>query len=460
MKLTPVFMFAVMAIVSAVMLIAGPSAESVIAGFVIVCASAFLIEPAKNGSFRHRMAGEIGENIEKEYKEVKANLTAVNDNLKSFAEESQKQIKNFGSMTEETKASVDKMLVTQGELGARLAAAEQALADGRGGDQSSRPQSMGRRVAESEEFKANADRLARAKGSFSIPVQAALTESTDSAGDLIRPDRVAGIVTPPEQRLTIRGLLSWGRTTSNSVEYVKETGFTNNAAPVSENPSGGKPESDLVFDLSSAPIATIAHWIHASKQVLSDAGMLQAYIDGRLRYGLKLKEEAQLLKGSGVGLNINGLYTQASAYANPGVDVTEDTAIDRIRIALLQVTLAEYESDGIVLNPIDWTGMELTKNTQGNYIFGNPMGLSGPVLWGRPVVATQSLDAGEFMTGAFRMGAQGWDREDASVMISTEDRDNFIKNMVTILCEERIGLTVYRPEAFVKGDLTIASSGA
>ena len=195
MKLTPVFMFAVMAIVSAVMLIAGPSAESVIAGFVIVCASAMLIEPAKNGSFRHRMAGEIGEDIEKEYKEVKANLTAVNDNLKSFAEESQKQIKNFGSMTEETKASVDKMLVTQGELGARLAAAEQALADGRGGDQSSRPQSMGRRVAESEEFKANADRLARAKGSFSVPVQAALTESTDSAGDLIRPDRVAGIVT-------------------------------------------------------------------------------------------------------------------------------------------------------------------------------------------------------------------------------------------------------------------------
>lgn len=460
MKLTPMFMFAVLALLSMALLSFGLSAESVMGSFIFVMAASLLIKPAQYSARRHPMAGEIGETVEKEYKQVQANLKEVNDNLKSFAEESQKQIKAFGAMNEETKASVDKLLVTQGELNARLAAAEQALADNKGGHDMGTVLSMGRRVVDSDEFKANADKLIRAKGSFSVPVQAALTESTDSAGDLIRPDRVPGIVMPPEQRLTVRDLLSWGRTASNSIEYVKETGFTNNAAPVSENPSGGKPESDLVFDLSSAPVATIAHWIHASKQVLSDAGMLQAYIDGRLRYGLKLKEEAQLLKGSGVGLNINGLYTQASAYANPGVDVTEDTAIDRLRIALLQVTLAEYEADGMVLSPIDWTGMELTKNTQGNYIFGNPLGLAGPVLWGRRVVASQSMDAGEFLVGAFRMGAQGWDREDASVMISTEDRDNFIKNMVTILCEERIGLTVYRPEAFVKGDLTIGSSGA
>ena len=40
----------------------------------------------------------------------------------------------------------------------------------------------------------------------------------------------------------------------------------------------------------------------------------------------------------------------------------------------------------------------------------------------------------------------------SDVTVSTEDRDNFVKNMVTILCEERVGLAVYRPEAFVKGD--------
>lgn len=243
-----------------------------------------------------------------------------------------------------------------------------------------------------------------------------------------------------------------GRTTSNSIEYVRETGFTNNAAPVSENPQNPKPESDITFELDTDPVATIAHWVRASRQVLSDAPMLASYIDGRLRYGLKLKEEMQLLKGSGVGLNLNGLYTQASIYANPGVVVQAETAIDRLRLALLQVTLAEYDADGIVLSPVDWAAIELTKDKNNNYVFATPTGLAVPGLWGRPVVASKSMDIGDFLTGSFQQGAEGWDREDVSVTVSTEDRDNLVKNMVTILCEERVGLSVFRPEAFVKGD--------
>ena len=289
------------------------------------------------------------------------------------------------------------------------------------------------------------------KGSFTAQVQAAITSLAGSAGSLIEPTRV-GLVQPTQQRLFIRDLLSWGRTTSNSIEYVRESGFTNNANVVSENPTGVKPESDLAFELDTDPVATIAHWVRASRQVLSDAAMLQSYIDGRLRYGLKLKEEAQLLKGSGVGLNLNGIYTQASAYLNPGVTVQAETAIDRLRIALLQVALAEYDADGIVLSPIDWATIELTKDTSNKYVFATPTGLAVPGLWGRPVVATQSMDVGDFLVGSFQQGAQGWDREDVSVTVSTEDRDNFVKNMVTILCEERVGLSVYRPESFVKGD--------
>ena len=398
--------------------------------------------------------------VENEYKKVQGDLKKVGDELKAFAEQSKKEIDLHQQLSGETKAKVDELLTKQGELNARLTAAEQMLVNDDRHAHASAPMSLGRRVVDSEEFQANASRLARGKGSFSVPVQAAITESASSGGDLIQPTRVPGVMAPPEQRLFIRDLLSWGRTGSNSIEYVQETGYTNSANVVSENPSAGKPESDLTFDLLSAPVATIAHWIHASKQVLSDAGMLQSYIDGRLRYGLKLKEEAQLLKGSGVGLNIDGIVTQATAYANPGVSVSNDTIIDRLRIAMLQVQLAEYAADGIVLNPIDWATIELTKDTVGRYVFANPTGLAGPVLWGLPVVATQSLSSGEFLTGAFRMGAQGWDREDANVTISSEDRDNFIKNMVTILCEERIGLTVYRPEAFVTGNFTIASSGA
>ncbi|EPO7918062.1 TPA: phage major capsid protein [Pseudomonas aeruginosa] len=391
--------------------------------------------------------------IEQEYQQVQADLKKVGDDLRTYAEQSEKELKAHSKLSEETKASVDKLLVSQGELQARLQAAEQLMAKlEKGGGRIVAPESMGETFVAAEGYDAWAARAAGgAKGSFTVPVKAAITSLTSSAGDLIQPQRV-GMVLPTQQRLFVRDLLAWGRTTSNSIEYVRETGFTNNAAPVSENPQNPKPESDITFELDTDPVATIAHWVRASRQVLSDAPMLASYIDGRLRYGLKLKEELQLLKGSGVGLNLNGIYTQASVYANPGVVVQAETAIDRLRIALLQVTLAEYEADGIVLSPVDWAAIELTKDKNNNYVFATPTGLAVPGLWGRPVVASQSMDIGDFLTGSFQQGAEGWDREDVSVTVSTEDRDNLVKNMVTILCEERVGLSVFRPEAFVKGD--------
>ena len=58
------------------------------------------------------------------------------------------------------------------------------------------------------------------------------------------------------------------------------------------------------------------------------------------------------------------------------------------------------------------------------------------------------------------VGAQIFDRMDAMVEISTEDDQNFRKNLVTVLAEERLALAVYRPEAFVKGDFAAAATAA
>lgn len=419
---------------------------------VVVFASLF-IEPAHGmGHKKFTQAGEAGEDLKKvenQYKEVSASLKVVSDQLKTHAENAEKEIKNHAKLSEETKASVDKLLIEQGGLNARLLAAEQAMAKlENGGGQPEAPKSLGEMVINSDEFKAFNP---GASAKFSVPIKATVTSLPDSGGALIQPQRVAGVVAAPQRRMTIRDLLAPGRTQSNAIEYVRETGFTNNAAPVRENPTSTKPESNLAFELLQTPVATIAHFIRASKQVLSDASMLQSYIDGRLRYGLMLKEELQLLKGSGTGLNLNGIYTQATAYVNPGVAVQAQTRIDQLRLALLQAELAEYDADAIVLNPIDWAAIELTKTSDQKYIIANPQGAIAPTLWNRPVVATQAMDVEDFLVGAFRLGAQVWDREDATVVVSTEDRDNFVKNMVTILCEERLGLAVYRPEAFVKG---------
>ena len=127
------------------------------------------------------------------------------------------------------------------------------------------------------------------------------------------------------------------------------------------------------------------------------------------------------------------------------------TGIDQLRLASLQATLALYPATGHVLHPMDWAAIELTKDTQSRYIFANPQGVATPTLWGLPVAQSLAMTAGHFLTGALKLAAQIFDRETANVLISTEDRDNFVKNMVTILSEERLVLAVYRPQALSPG---------
>ena len=394
--------------------------------------------------------------VDEDLKQIKDDLKATGDQLKTYAEQTKTAVQASKDLSEGAKAKVDELLLESADLKARMAQTEQLIAklDNNEG-KTSKSESLGELFTAYEGFEEFAAKACRGvKGSFSVPIKMAITSLPGSAGVNIQPQRI-GMLQPLNQRLFLRDLLASGRTTSNSIEYVRESGFTNNANVVSETVQ--KPESNITFEMQSAPIVTIAHWIKASRQVLADVPMLQSYIDNRLRYGLMLKEEQQLLKGSGVGININGLYTQASDYLNPGVTVQNETSIDRLRIAMLQVVLAELDPDGIVLSPIDWTTIELLKNDQNNYLFTQPQGVATPTLWGQPVVATQAMDAGEFLVGSFKQGAQIWDREDISVQVASENQDDFIKNMVTILCEERVGLTVYRDEAFVKGDLVSVS---
>jgi len=133
--------------------------------------------------------------------------------------------------------------------------------------------------------------------------------------------------------------------------------------------------------------------------------------------------------------------------------VTGETAIDRLRLAILQVALQEYPASGIVLHPTDWSKIETTKNAGGDYIIGNPQGTLSPTLWGLPVVATQAITANAFLVGAFRLGAQVFDRWDARVETGYVN-DDFTRNLVTILAEQRLAFAVYRPTAFVTGAVT------
>jgi HK97 family phage major capsid protein len=374
-------------------------------------------------------------------------LDAIKEQVKETGESALKEAKKAGEMSVETKASVDGLLIKQGELMARLQSAEQKL-DKRGSDEQAQEKSLGQELIDDKdflEFVGNGG--VKAQNVAFVMKTKAITSLTASGGTGVVPQRLPGVIMPPMRRMTVRDLIAPGRTVSNLVQYVKETGFTNNAATVSETVL--KPESAITYALQSSPVVTIAHWIKAAKQILDDFAALSSMIDARLRYGLAYVEETQLLKGSGSGNNLNGIYTQATAYSAP-ITIASPTKIDVLRLMLLQATLAEYPPTGIVLHPSDWAAIELTKDTTGAYLFANPQRLASPTLWGLPIVATQAMTVDTALVGSFSMGAQIFDREDANVIISSENSDDFVKNLVTIRGEERLALAVTRPEAFIK----------
>lgn len=294
-------------------------------------------------------------------------------------------------------------------------------------------------------------RFALPKGS--LQTKAAIVNATGQNQPLVAADRQAGIFMPAQRRLTIRDLIPVVPTDSNLIEYVKETGFTNNAGPqysatgpAYENVA--KAESALAFSLSTAPVVTIAHWIPASKQVLADSRQLQDYIGNRLRYGLALEEEREILNGDGTAGKLSGLMANATAFL---AGVSGDTKADTLRRVKGALAVNEYSATGIVINPLDWERIELLKDSEGRYLFANPQNEAQPRMWGIPVVATNSIAEDNFLMGDFGMAARLFDREDAHLEIGPQHADFFIKNMVALLAEERVALAVMMPAALMKG---------
>ena len=263
-------------------------------------------------------------------------------------------------------------------------------------------------------------------------------------------------------RTRVRDLFNVMRTSANLITYIRSTGFTQAggrgaAAPVADRRSdntafGTKPKSDLALSIENAPVATIAHYELAHRNILDDIPQLEGTIDNELIYGLKLAEDDQLLNGDGVGANMRGLLKTPGIQAF-GAPAVGDTNADVLRRAATKVMLANYPASAYVLHPNDWETTELTKASgDGQYVLVSNVAIGAQKqVWRLPVVETPAITEGTFLAGAFNLGAQLYDRQDANIRISDQHANLFIQNGLAILAEERLALAVKRPEAFVTG---------
>jgi len=340
---------------------------------------------------------------------------------------------------------------------------------GAGGMSGAEYKSIGQMFVDSPEFKDRAPN-GDMRGDFQIAggmTQWGGVEQKDihsgSIGTFTHPgfgqvERVPPVVAPM-RTMRVRDLFPQVSTNAVMIEFVEERGFVtpedNAAATVAERTGddsnfGLKPKSNIRWETKSAPIKTIAHWVP------DDEPALRGIIDSRLMYGLKLEEDWQLLLGDGAGENLLGILNQPGIQQYPGAGgyVDDDTYIDVLRRSITRVMLAEYEATGIIVNPLDWERIELTKDANGNYVAVTSVTIGAEQrLWRTPVIATPAMPEGKSLVGAFGLGAQIFDRMQGTIRTSEHHADFFVRNAVVVLAEERCGLATYRPEAFVEVDL-------
>lgn len=264
------------------------------------------------------------------------------------------------------------------------------------------------------------------------------------------------------RRIRVRDLFPVVTTSANMIDYFKVVGYAaggddGNAASVKDYDTGTstfgvKPKSNLVFQSHQAPVRTIAHWEAAHRNVLDDVPALQGVINNELLYGLQLEEDRQILSGSGSNDELLGVLNTSNIQTYTMASTVEQKA-DALRRAATKVMLAYYEPTGYVIHPYDWEDVELQKGTgDGQYMLVTNVAIGAQAqVWRQPVVETPAIAEGTFLTGAFGLGAQLYDRQQANVRIAEQHADFFVRNAVAILAEERLALAVKRPESFVKG---------
>lgn len=328
--------------------------------------------------------------------------------------------------------------------------------------------SLGDTFIESDAYKAlvESGALKSDRASFkSEPVTVGRKATTDIlAGE----GRAAGLVTPQyvgnagdltQRPFTVRDLFGSGTATSDTISYARMNAFESGAAAVAEATSGAdgaKPQSSIGWERIESPVETVATWIAATRRTLADAGQVRALIDNQLRIMLELEVEDQLLNGDGTSPNLDGLtnvtgiQTLDVANANgAGLAISNPDGIRRAK-RLVRTDGARVPADALVINPEDAEAYDVMKDDVGRYLFADPTSAGEPTPWGLRRVESEAVAAGTALVGAFNVGATVFQREPVTILTADQHADFFIRNLIVVLAEERLGFAVYYPASFVE----------
>lgn len=292
------------------------------------------------------------------------------------------------------------------------------------------------------------------------------TFSKAAASPMVTPSGVASALADvqerlyegPRRRLVVADLLGQETTTRSAVTYFVESETVNGAvayvAEGAEKPLVSFGDPTVVTD----KVMKIAAVLKESDEMVDDLPWLASAIDNRGIYLVQLKEEDEILNGTGSGTALDGILHRTGILTEQTAS-GESNVADAIFRAMTKVSQSSpFTADGIVINPADYQTLRLAKDSNNQYYgggffqgqYGNGGVIEQPPVWGLRTVVTTAIAAGTVLVGAFQQGASVIRRQGLTVEIANQNEDDFVNNRIAIRIEERLALAVRYPKAFCK----------
>lgn len=356
---------------------------------------------------------EIMAKEDKTAEELNAAIKAVEDaqaNLKA-AEDAEQLLKSFGSTEDKADKEEEKVM----------------------------PNTIGEQFVEAVKAK-NLEK----NGRFAVKTYSDIQKTPSTSGvSAFATTYDRNVVEAARTPIVIRDLFGAETISGSTLVYLTEGAIE--GAPAATNEAAKKPQVHFADPTPhTVSLSKIAAFIKESDEYINDYAFLASAINGRLLYHHQLVVQNTLisaLKGtSGIGDN-DDTWT-ASSTATELADLILKEAMD------LQ-NASGYPADAIVMNPATWYSLRVAKDGEYRYYGGGFFGAQNvPNLWGIPVCVTTAVDADEIIVGAFKACASVVTNGGVSIEAVNTDQDDFVKNLMTIRCEERLALAVRRPAGF------------
>lgn len=316
-------------------------------------------------------------------------------------------------------------------------------------------------------LKANADNFAQSKSGrhafkFDIKAVGDMTFTNNVTGTMPQAQRLEGVNDIAERVAVVYNMTPKLTTSGNTIEWVFESNQEGSAGGTAE--AASKNQVDNNFTVTSISLNKRTAYFKLSSEMLDDISFLSSWIRNKLIVRLFLDIDQQVLDGDGAGANLNGIITQATAFAAGTFANTVDNAndVDSLVVGINQIKIANQgiSSLTIFMHPSDVTGLKLTKltTTDKRYLARLMEVASSMSLDGTRIVETTAVTVGDFLI-ADMSKAMVVEKGGITVDVGLDGND-FTKNMRTILAEWRGEVLIQTNEttSFVTG--TFATTNA